>query len=57
MLNAGLMIVGTFTFTRIIIRKFDINNKTVISIIVSLSVTGLLYLIQFILKSILDLIF
>lgn len=52
-----IMFCIVLIFTRIYINKFDIKGKDIISIIVAISLTGFLNLIQFVLKFILDLIF
>jgi hypothetical protein len=57
MLGFIIMLILVTIFTRIYINKFDIKGKDIIALIIGFSLTVFLNLIQFVLKSILDLIF
>lgn len=46
-----------FIFTRTYINKFDLPGKSIISLVVAISLTGFLNFIQFILHGTLSLIF
>lgn len=57
MVGFFVMMILVTAFTRVNINKFDIKGKNIIALIIGVSFTGFLNLIQVILKWILDLIF